>query len=72
MMFVFLINTDIDTGKETCEEVVQRKTELAVESSLSRIMTDEDFKKIDTAQLRKQVLGVGRGKKRSLEVSEER
>ncbi|KAK6631764.1 hypothetical protein RUM43_013828 [Polyplax serrata] len=63
---------DIDTGKETCEEVVQRKTELAVESSLSRIMTDEDFKKIDTAQLRKQVLGVGRGKKRSLEVSEER
>ncbi|KAK6623347.1 hypothetical protein RUM43_009199 [Polyplax serrata] len=35
-------------------------------------MTDEDFKKIDTAQLRKQVLGVGRGKKRSLEVSEER
>ena len=36
-----------------------------------RILTDEDFKRIDAAQLRKQVQGVRKGKKRKVEAEQE-
>ena len=41
-------------------------------ASIDRILTDEDFKRIDTAQIRKQISTLPRGVKRSLEESESR
>uniref|UniRef100_A0A1B6DH20 Protein SDA1 n=1 Tax=Clastoptera arizonana TaxID=38151 RepID=A0A1B6DH20_9HEMI len=48
------------------EEVAAQKKNNATEVSLSRLLTDEDFKKIDAAQIRKQVQ-VAKGLKRPLE-----
>jgi len=38
-----------------------------MEISMARILTDEDFKRIDAAQMRKQMEGISKGKKRAAE-----
>ena len=46
----------------------EEKQKKAREATIGKILTDEDFRKIDAAQLKKQVVGVkkgGKGKKRS-------
>jgi protein SDA1 len=43
------------------------KKELAHKVTLDRILTDEDFKKIDTANIKKQVQGPKKGAKRKIE-----
>jgi len=43
---------------------LEEKKEKARATTLSRVLTDEDFKKIDAAQLKKQVVGVRKGGKR--------
>ena len=45
----------------------EEKKVKAEEIVLERILTDEDFKRIEAAQLRKQLEGVSRGTKRSAE-----
>jgi len=52
---------------ETTEETLEKKREMASSLSLGRLLSDEDFKKIDTAQMQKMVAGLKRGKKRSYE-----
>merc|ERR1719283_440152 len=53
------------------EEIIlslEDKAKKAREATIGKILTDEDFRKIDAAQLKKQVVGVkkgGKGKKRS-------
>lgn len=62
-----------DDGKETQQPqflTAEEKAEKAKQVSTSRILTDADFKKIDSAQLRKQVQAFRkgkRGKKRAIE-----
>ena len=46
---------------------LEEKKAKAEEIVLDRILTDEDFKRIDAAQMRKQVEGASRGTKRSAE-----
>ena len=46
---------------------LEEKREKARAVTLGRILTDEDFRRIDAAQLRKQVTGVRKGKKRKVE-----
>jgi len=61
---------EVDEEKEK-EEIVlslEEKAAKAKEVTLGKILTDEDFRKINAAQLKKQVVGVrkaGKGKKRT-------
>jgi protein SDA1 len=43
------------------------KTQQAAEASQMRLLTDEDFRKIDAARLSKEVTALKRGKKRPAE-----
>jgi len=61
---------DLDETKDEKEIILslEDKAKKAREATLGKILTDEDFRKIDAAQLKKQVVGVrkgGKGKKRS-------
>merc|ERR1712059_69407 len=63
-------NSDSDDEEEKEEDVLslEEKAAKAKEVTLGKILTDEDFRKIDAAQLKKQVVGVrkgGKGEKRS-------
>lgn len=60
---------DEDKNQENDVDIVKKKAEVAAQTSIGRLLTDEDFKKIETAQLRKQVTTLPRGVKRSLEES---
>merc|ERR1712079_163019 len=54
-------DSDEKSGEKNTEKDVmslEEKTEKAREATLGRILTDEDFRKIAAAQLRKQVEGV--------------
>ena len=54
-----------DKGKEEEKMLtLEEKKAKARATTLSRVLTDEDFKKIDAAQLKKQVVGVRKGGKR--------
>lgn len=53
-------------GKLNKEEVAAQKKEKAAQVSVSRLLTDEDFKRIDAAQIRKQ-MHAAKGIKRPLE-----
>ncbi|KAJ8965603.1 hypothetical protein NQ317_004362 [Molorchus minor] len=50
-------------------ENLKIKKEMAQKVTLERILTDEDFKRIDMANVRKQVQGPKKGVKRNIEVS---
>merc|ERR1719341_1127021 len=52
------------TKEEEKMLTLEEKKEKARATTLSRVLTDEDFKKIDAAQLKKQVVGVRKGGKR--------
>lgn len=58
-----------EEDKEKAMMSLEEKKTKAREMTLGRILTDEDFKKIDAAQLKKQVVGVrmggNKGKKRT-------
>jgi len=61
---------DLDETKDEKEIILslEDKAKKAREATLGKILTDEDFRKIDAAQLKKQVVGFrkgGKGKKRS-------
>merc|ERR1712130_1013781 len=53
-----------DKKEEEKMLTLEEKKEKARAMTLSRVLTDEDFKKIDAAQLKKQVVGVRKGGKR--------
>lgn len=59
---MFQVNTDSDF-----KDVVELKRKQAAEVSVTRILTDEDFKEIDEAVIRKQTEPPKRGMKRKLE-----
>jgi hypothetical protein len=54
------------TAKEGGKEPVD-KVQQAVQASQMRVLTDEDFRKIDAARLSKEVTALRRGKKRPAE-----
>lgn len=56
------VETDVDF-----KDVVDLKRKQAAEVSVTRILTDEDFKEIDDAVIRKQTEPPKRGTKRKLE-----
>jgi protein SDA1 len=58
---------DEDEEDEGIHLSLEEKQEKARAVTLARVLTDEDFKRIDAAQLRKQVTGVRKGKKRKVE-----
>nr|XP_022902455.1 protein SDA1 homolog [Onthophagus taurus] len=53
--------------KLTKEEILNRKKEMAQKATLERILTDEDFKRIEIANIRKQIQPTSKGLKRKLE-----
>lgn len=53
--------------KETKEERKAAKAQLAKKVTLERILTDEDFKQIDMANIKKQVVPPSKGMKRKLD-----
>merc|ERR1712079_953435 len=60
-------DSDEKSGEKNTEKDVmslEEKTEKARDATLGRILTDEDFRKIAAAQLRKQVEGVRKVQKR--------
>jgi len=57
-------HSDIDTDEEGDEDnamTVEEKRAKATEVTTGRILTDEDFRRIDAAQLKKQVTGARKG-----------
>jgi len=54
-----------EEGKEKEMMSLEEKRDKAREMTLGRILTDEDFRRIDAAQLKKQVVGVRMGGKNS-------
>lgn len=59
---MFQVDADVDL-----KGVIELKRKQAAEVSLTRILTDEDFKEIDDAVIRKQTEPPKRGMKRKLE-----
>lgn len=54
-------------AKRTKKFSQEQKTELAQKISIDRILTDEDFKRIDMANIKKQVEGAKKGTKRKID-----
>ncbi|KAL1517042.1 hypothetical protein ABEB36_000859 [Hypothenemus hampei] len=54
-------------AKKSKKEVLEEKKALAQQVTIERILTDEDFKKIDVANLQKQLQTTGQGRKRKME-----
>ncbi|XP_076272970.1 SDA1 domain containing protein Mys45A [Rhynchophorus ferrugineus] len=54
-------------AKRSTKEELEEKKSMAHKVTLERILTDEDFKKIDMANVRKHLQGPNRGQKRSVE-----
>ncbi|XP_066999106.2 protein SDA1 homolog [Anabrus simplex] len=59
-----------DTSQEQNKEppTPGTKSDLAMEVSTTRILTDEDFRKIEAAQIRKQIVAPVKGRKRQAEL----
>ncbi|XP_030753374.1 protein SDA1 homolog [Sitophilus oryzae] len=55
-------------AKKTKKEDLEAKKSLARKVTVDRILTDEDFKRIDMANVRKHLQGPNKGQKRSIEL----
>ncbi|XP_046688430.1 protein SDA1 homolog, partial [Homalodisca vitripennis] len=60
-------DTDLSKEKDDCKEALELKKKQAAEVSVMRILTDDDFKEIDAALIRKQVEAPKKGVKRKME-----
>ncbi|XP_066250256.1 protein SDA1 homolog [Euwallacea similis] len=56
--------------KKSKQEILKEKKTLAHKATLERILTDEDFKRIDMANVRKQLQSTNKSQKRKLDDSE--
>lgn len=56
--------------KKSKEEILHEKKTLAHKVTLERILTDEDFKRIDAANVQKQLQSTNKGQKRKLDETE--
>ncbi|XP_066138422.1 protein SDA1 homolog [Euwallacea fornicatus] len=56
--------------KKSKHEILKEKNILAHKATLEKILTDEDFKKIDLANVRKQLQSTNKGQKRKLDQAE--
>lgn len=65
-----VVHSSDEEEKEGEELSLEEKKERAKQVTLGKILTDEDFKKIDAAQLRKQVQGVRKNKGRKRKAAE--
>lgn len=68
----FLQDKNIEKASERDAKVVEEKKRKAAEVTVTRLLTDEDFKRIDAAQIQKQMAipnkkGHPKGVKRPLE-----
>lgn len=55
------------TSSTEAKEIIELKKKKAADISTMRLLTDDDFKEIDAAQIRKQIEAPKKGQKRKLE-----